>query len=195
MKPERRERTVLWSPWDEPGLEHLHLVQTPEFARADSVILTVRGGMPLRLHYEVRVDETWACREVRVSIPIEGGGHLKLHADGDGLWTTDTGDRLPELDGCIDVDINATPFTNTLPIRRLGLAPGEWAEIDVAYILVPEMEVGAVRQRYTCIEQGEDGGRYKYEGLTSGFMAELRVDSDGLVLDYPEVFHRVWPLP
>src|SRR6266851_3870292 len=42
-----------------------------------------------------------------------------------------------------------------------------------------------------------DGGRYRYESLkqgVSGFTAELPVDRDGLVGDYPEVFRRVWPI-
>jgi hypothetical protein len=34
---------------------------------------------------------------------------------------------------------------------------------------------------------------YKYEGLESGFTAELQTDRDGLVLDYPDLWRRVWP--
>ena len=37
------------------------------------------------------------------------------------------------LVGCEYVDISETPFTNTLVIRRLGLTPGESADISVAY--------------------------------------------------------------
>ena len=43
----------------------------------------------------------------------------------------------------IDVDISATPFTNTLPIRRLGLQPGEFAELDVAFVDAPAMRFGS----------------------------------------------------
>ena len=37
------------------------------------------------------------------------------------------------LVGCKYVDISETPFTNTLVIRRLGLTPGESADISVPY--------------------------------------------------------------
>jgi hypothetical protein len=42
-------------------------------------------------------------------------------------------------------------------------------------------------QRYTCPKEGE---LYRYESLESDFMADLRVDADGLVLDYPGLFRR-----
>jgi hypothetical protein len=99
---------------------------------------------------------------------------------------------MPDLDGCIDVDISSTPFTNTLPIRRLGLEPGESEELAVTYILVPELLVGAERQRYDCLEAQAEGGLYRFEALPSGFTAELPVDADGLVIDYPGLFRRVW---
>ena len=55
------------------------------------------------------------------------------------------------------------------------------------------MEVTPVRQRYTCLEARPDGGLYRYEGFSTGFVADLPVDADGLVLDYPGVFRRVRP--
>ncbi len=54
------------------------------------------------------------------------------------------------------------------------------------------MELMTDRQRYTCLELNADGGLYKYEGLESDFIAELPVDSDGLVIDYPGLFKRIW---
>ena len=33
--------------------------------------------------------------------------------------------------------------------------------------------------------------RYSYEGLFRGYVGELPVDADGLVLDYPGTFRRV----
>jgi len=103
------------------------------------------------------------------------------------------GEPVPALDGCIDVDISATPFTNTLPIRRLGLKPGEAANLKVAYLAIPEMRVEPARQRYTCLERDDQGGLYRYESLDgefAGFTADLPVDAGGLVLDYPGLFRR-----
>ena len=58
--------------------------------------------------------------------------------------------ELTELAGCLDVDISATPFTNTLALRRLDLQPGENASLTVAYVKLPELTFRPVSQRYSC---------------------------------------------
>jgi hypothetical protein len=45
-------------------------------------------------------------------------------------------------------------------------------------------------QRYTCLEPQ----LYRYESVESGYTANLKVDTDGLVLEYPEAWRRVWPV-
>jgi hypothetical protein len=43
-------------------------------------------------------------------------------------------------------------------------------------------------QRYTAL----DGAKhYRFESLDDGFTAELPVDEDGFVLDYPGLFRRL----
>ena len=138
-------------------------------------------------------DANWRVEELGLIFLSSKGKSVKIRADGEGRWSTSTGEPLSSLEGCIDVDISATPFTNTLPIRRLGLSAGQSAELQVAYVAVPELELKPVRQRYTCLELNEQGGLYRYEGLASGFSTELQVDAVGLVLDYPGIWRRVWP--
>jgi hypothetical protein len=188
------EKNVLWTPWNDPGLEHLRLVRSSREIIGDGMIVGIRDKIPYRAHYTIRCDTTWRVRHVEIRLLDENNEDIKMRADGKGLWTDDSGDGIPFLQGCLDVDISASPFTNTIAIRRLGLKPGETAAIPVVYIAVPEMEVKSSRQRYTCIERGPGGGLYRYEdeGLFPGFTANLQVDSDGLVIDYPELFRRVW---
>jgi hypothetical protein len=132
-------------------------------------------------------------REVRIELLGGDLRQVELRADGKGYWTKAAGDTLPSLQGCYDVDISATPFTNTLPIRRLGLRPSQAAELKVVYIPVPELEYGTAEQRYTCLQLSRRVGCYRYGGVFRRFTAELLVDSDGLVVDYPETFRRIWP--
>ncbi len=94
----------------------------------------------------------------------------------------------PALRGCIDVDIQATPITNTLPIRRLDLKAGESMEIRLCYISMPDLIVSAASQRYTALDPGS---LYRFESLEDGFTADLPVDQDGFVLDYPGLFKRL----
>jgi hypothetical protein len=181
----------MWSRSDAPGMEHLALTERDGEVACDGVVLGVEEDGAYRLRYEVRCDQRWRVRRVEVSL-FDAGRGLGLNADGEGRWFDETGAALPALGGCVDVDITATPLTNTLPIRRLALRPGESADIKLAYVTIPELRVTPDEQRYTCLETDAAGGRYKFEQLSSGFTAVLRVDADGLVEDYPGLFRRVW---
>jgi hypothetical protein len=180
---------VFWSTLQEPGMEHLHLTEASGEVVATGTVLGVASGA-FQLVYEVRAASDWRVRSCALQVEGASRHALRLASDGIGHWTDEAGQRLPALDGCLDVDIMATPFTNTLPIRRLALTPGESAEIVVAYISVPDLAVRPARQRYTHLTQTDAGGTYRYEGLESGFHADLAVDADGLVLDYPGIWGR-----
>ena len=59
-----------------------------------------------------------------------------------------------KLHSALDVDLGYSPLTNTLPIRRLGLldAPeGTKRTVDVAWILVPSLEVLDASQTYRVV--------------------------------------------
>lgn len=186
------ERNIMWTPWSEPGMEHLHLLQQDGNILADSIVVGVSNRIPFRLHYEITCDSHWKVKELSLTLLSSNRKSIKIRADGQGHWSTHRGDPVSSLDGCIDVDISATPFTNTLPIRRLELKPGQSAELLVAYVLIPEMDLMTDGQRYTCLELNAHGGLYRYESLDSDFSADLRVDSDGIVIDYPGLFNSVW---
>jgi hypothetical protein len=174
------------------GLESCRVVEIGDGIRADSVALGVEAGRPWALRYTLGCDADWRARDLSVSSLDGDDGMLRLAGDGTGHWTDDAGKRLPALDGCLDVDLTSTVFTNTLPIRRLGMVPGWSEEIIVAYVTVPGLEVSVARQRYHCLTWAPDGGRYRFEDPASGFAAEISVDGDGLVIEYPNVARRVW---
>ena len=183
----------MWVPWSGPGLEHLRLALLPGGGSvADGLVVGLAGQRPFRARYAVRCDDRWRARELRVEVLDSGRPPLILFADGEGRWTAGGGNAVPALDGCLDVDIAVTPYTNTLPIRRLALAAGEATELRVAYISVPELCLTTDPQRYTCLAVRPAGGLYRYQSLAGDFTADLPIDADGLVIDYPHLFRRVW---
>lgn len=146
------------------------------------------AGRPYRLGYHLGWDERWRVRETRLIVTTEKRARrLALAGDGRGNWRDGQGRALPRLRGGIDVDIWPTPFTNTLAIRRLALAVKERREVGVVYIVAPALTACLVRQAYTRLANR----RYLFESLGGRFSAELSVDVDGLVLDYPGLFRRL----
>ena len=135
----------MWSAWDDPGLEHLRLVMRNDGVVADGMVIGVTEKRSFRVAYEVRCDAGWRVRVVRVGVPCSEPPEVELLSDGEGNWMTPDGRAVPLLEGCEDVDISVTPLTNTLPIRRLGLAPTESAEISVAYVEGTELQAWRLR--------------------------------------------------
>ena len=113
---------------------------------------------------------------------------IEIAGDGKGNWTDGAGKSLPKLTGAIDIDLSVTPFTNTLPIRRLKLSAGQSAEILTVYILAPALTLVTDPQRYTCLVPGT---RYRYESLDSDFTRDIDVDDHALVVTYPGLFRRL----
>ena len=184
-------RSVCWqSTWNpqrpDCGFEHLLLRD----GLADSVIVAIdpeRG--PLRIGYRLNWDAAWRIQEAQIALTNDRGTRtLHVLTDGRGHWRHRDGRPIEEFDGCIDIDIWPTPFTNTFPIQRETLAIGERREFLMAWISAPELTFIAQPQAYTRL----DDRLYRFENLDgSGFTADLPVDDAGLVLDYPEFFRRV----
>ena len=185
-------RKIIWSNQTDTGLEHFYLQHGEEEITADGIVIGVEENVAFRIHYQISCDLRWHVRKVVLKSLAENEQTIRYVSDGFGNWANESGNLMPKLEGCLDVDITATPFTNTLPIRRLSLTSGESAEIKVVYFTIPEMQVSVDPQRYTCLETSHAGGKYKFESLDSGFTAVITVDADGLVEDYPELFKRVW---
>jgi hypothetical protein len=178
--------TARWQAWEgsEFGLEHLDLRSESGGIRAAGIVIGTDGG-PFGLFYRLRMDARWHIRDARLETTT--GARLHLRSDGEGRWTMD-GAALPALDGCIDIDIESTPFTNTLPIRRLDFALGDARTLRLAYVRVPTLAVAEGSQRYTALSPGR---LYRFESLDHDFVADLPVDRHGLVRDYPELFRRL----
>ncbi len=181
------DRIVRWESLEAQGLEQLRVWPDDNTLHVESVVIGSRGGSPYAFTYRMVLDEDWRARLVQFH-RAGPEATIVMQSDGAGHWSDGRGIAIDAIDGCIDVDIAATPFTNTLAIRRLGLAAGESADITVAYIPLPELEAEPAAQRYTCIEPL---ARYRYEGLYRNFEADLSVDGDGLVTSYPGLFRQI----
>lgn len=182
----------IWDSLEHPGYEHVRVDEGyPEWTVFDSMLIREHEGDVRRGGYTLIVDKVWRTLEVRLMMEERPGqmGALHLLASGDGTWTDVDGNRIAELDGCTDVDIQWSPLTNTLPIRRLQLQPGQEQEIRVVYLSLPGLETHVVGQRYERVNDHH----VRYTSLSSGFQGDLTIDDEGFVVDYPGLFRRSWP--
>lgn len=180
-------KTVRWRPVEGEGLEHLAVRATGSAIHVESGMIGGKPGRSYGIHYRIECDPDWCVRTL--SIASTSGERLELRSDGNRHWRLSDGTPQPQYDGCIDVDFTGTPFTNTLPIRRLDLTPSDGStRLRVLYVPFATFEPLADTQLYTCLDAGR---RYRYEAAGRPFVAELPVDADGFVIDYPGLFERI----
>jgi hypothetical protein len=177
---------LLWRQLVGIGAEHL-VLSVDGGVHADSMAVGEIESTAYRIHYTIDCDARWIVQRLHVEDLLSGKAVVLRRGEND-LWSDERDRVLTELDGCRDVDIMITPFTNTLPIKRLQLKPGEAREIAVVYVGLPGLAVSKFEQRYTCLSLNQNGGIYRYENVKSDFRADLQVDTDGLVVDYPNIF-------
>jgi uncharacterized protein len=177
--------TILWQGVETGALDRCRLEVGPDGLRLSGTVLTPEHGTPLDVRYLVEAGPDGRTR--RVELALDGGAVRRvLLADGAGRWRWEGGAELAEVAGSLDVDLAVTPATNTLPIRRLAtLGAGQAADLEVAWVQFPELEVIGSAQRYQRLAPD----RWRFS--TGDFEAELLVDPDGLVLDYSGLFRSL----
>jgi len=140
--------------------------------------------------YSIRVDAGWVTRDARIMArTVSGSRETFLQSGGTGRWLIN-GVLAPHLDGCLDVDLESSAMTNTLPVHRLGLPEGEQADAAAAYVRALDLRVDRLEQTYQRIADQAGRQRYEYAAPAFAFTSRLVYDESGLVLDYPGIARR-----
>jgi hypothetical protein len=175
---------ILWRSNEFASAERFTGGATAGGCRLAGLVVLPIDGEPAEIRYRVELDHGWRTRRARVAIGHHAGSHLiTLTADGEGRWEI-AGASSEPLDGCIDVDLGFTPATNTLQVRRLGLAVGEGRSLPVAWLAFPELTVQPLIQTYTRL------GLHAWRYASGEFTANLLVDANGYVLRYGDDLWR-----
>jgi uncharacterized protein len=172
---------ILWRRLDAPGHEAAGLTDDGDAWRLEGSAVFLHEDEPCRLDYRVVCDKAWRTRSVNLDgwigarmvdleIAVAAGGEWRLN-----------GDPVATVHGCADVDLNFSPSTNLLPIRRLRLDIGEAAAVRAAWLRFPSLTLEPLEQVYRRIDERS----YAYESGGGAFAADLEVDETGFVTHYP----------
>src|ERR1700716_1404776 len=118
-RPMGKRRWILWQGLIAPSMERFIATRTDSGFQLSGLILQAYKDAPYVARYSIEVDEAWRTRAVQVEVENDGRHRLALSAEGAGRWSRD-GEPLSAVDDCLDIDLEWSPSTNTLPIRRLS---------------------------------------------------------------------------
>ena len=158
--------------------------------RIDGTTAAIEDAQTWVVTYRIEVDAAWTTRRARITARTAAGPReTLLESDGAGRWLVD-GNPAPYLDGCMDVDLESSAMTNTLPVHRLDLQPGVRADAPAAYVRALTLAAERLDQVYGRISDEAPHRRYDYAAPAFGFTARLVYDESGLVVDYPSIALR-----
>ncbi|CAH0127309.1 hypothetical protein SRABI36_00180 [Pedobacter sp. Bi36] len=179
------ERKITWEGLKYKSLENCTLTETDNGVTVTSIITGQVNNQVIKVSYKILTDPLWTTYLVEINVILGGNEKTVLLEKKGAYWlVNNTIDH--RFDGCVDIDISLTPFTNTLPIRRLVFNGQLSNRIEVIYIDIIADMIMPVRQYYTKISDSV----YLYENEKSTFKAELKTDSYGLVIEYPKLFRE-----
>ena len=180
-------QTVLWRRLDAPGHEFAQLFFEDAVWHLTGTAIFAFGHpqrQPARLDYLVVCDADWQTRSARVSGWVgDETISLDISADEARRWRLN-GIEVPEVEGCVDIDLSFSPSTNLLPIRRLRLNIGDEVTATAAWLRFPDFKLEPLDQSYRRVS----GAGYRYESGAGEFVAQLSVNETGFVTGYPNLW-------
>jgi uncharacterized protein len=184
-----RDHSILWRRLDRPGHEACRLsFRRPDWHLAGTAAFA-HDGRACRLDYLVVCDAGWRTLSGEVAGWVgDEEVEIELAADAARRWRLN-GKECPEVSGCTDLDLNFSPSTNLLPVRRLCLGVGQEAEVRAAWLRFPSFKLEPLAQTYRRV----GAETYVYKSGGGSFTAELRVNEAGFVTLYPNFWQAEEP--
>ena len=172
------------------GFEVVYIQQEHSSCRLCGHTAAVEGGKAWVVGYEIVVDGNWLTRTAHVWAQSPND-HKDVWLDTDGLgkWQVN-GLAAPHLDGCLDIDLESSACTNTLPIHRLQLEVSGLAEAPAAYVRALDLAVERLDQTYVRVSDEQNRECYDYAAPAFNFSCHLVYDDAGLIVDYPGIASR-----
>jgi hypothetical protein len=172
---------ILWRRLDRPGHESAILSRHRKNWELSGTAVFAHDRQPCCLNYLIVCDEQWQTRSAKVSGWL-GSELISVTIDvgPEHRWRLN-GEECAEVFGCIDIDLNFSPSTNLLPIRRLELAENEESVVRAAWLRFPSFKLEPLEQLYRHL----DASTYRYESAGGKFVADLEVNEVGFVVRYP----------
>lgn len=172
---------ILWRRLDRPGHEAARIIAEQWGWRLLGCAVFAHEDQPCRLDYSILCDGHWRTRSAEINGWV-GRTVVKSHlqVDTDATWQLN-GEPCPGVAGCIDLDLNFSPSTNLLPIRRLNLEVGQSAKVRAAWLRFPSFALEPLEQVYR--RTGDFS--FRYESAGGSFVALLKTNAAGFVTDYP----------
>lgn len=173
---------ILWRRLDRPGHESARIFSQDSHWYLAGTAVFAHERQACRLDYRIACDAEWRTVSAKVAGWVgQESIEIDISVGPDQTWRLNH-TEYPVVTGCIDLDLNFSPSTNLLPIRRLNLEVGQEASVRAAWLRFPSFHLEPLEQTYRRIS----ASTYRYESAGGRFIRDLEVDEAGFVTLYPD---------
>jgi hypothetical protein len=175
--------SAFWRRLDTPGHEACRLERNITGWRLEGTTVFRHETGPASIVYSVDCGVGWETLSGQVSGRL---GERRIDyaiTRRDRVWMMNDS-PIPGLEHLVDLDLNFTPATNLLQLRRVPIGQGEAVHLPVAWFDVDAGTLTELPQRYE--RRGELA--FWYEAPSVGYKGLLELAPNGFIQHYPDLW-------
>src|SRR5882672_10588974 len=112
------QKNIIWKGIDAASLENSIITITKSGNTVHATVVGVSGEIPFKIDYLIRTDEHWRTNYLELHTQLLNKTSIDTYrSDAQGNWHKEE-KLLIAFEGCIEIDISVTPFTNSLAVNR-----------------------------------------------------------------------------
>ncbi len=180
------QTNIIWKGSYYQSMEYCNLIQDESGNEIQSTIIGYHEQQIFKVEYHIHTNNTWEVVSVNIDMQLNDTPEIIILENKDGIWYLNNKPE-PSFKDIAYIDISLTPFTNTLPINGLIFENNKPQTIDVIYFDLLEKEIKPSKQIYARLSTD----KYLFQTYDGSFKAEIKVDGQGLVTDYPQLFEML----
>lgn len=181
---EFKNRAISWKGLDCNSLEYFKLQENNSGWSLSGTVVSNITGQFLSVTYRIETDKEFNTARAFVEMS-EDGSNKEMEVQHVGSSWFINGKINPDMEGCTDIDLEVTPSTNTLPIRRMNPRVGQTISVSAAWLRFPTFRMMRLGQSY------ERTSRNHYIYRSRNFEAGIDVDSYSVVTRYEGIWEEV----
>ncbi|HXS35907.1 MAG TPA: putative glycolipid-binding domain-containing protein [Flavipsychrobacter sp.] len=180
------QTNIIWKGRYYQSMEYCNLVQAESGNEIQSTIIGYHEQQIFKVEYHIHTNKEWEVYLVSIHMQLDSKSETIALENKDGIWYLNSKPE-PSFKSIVYIDISLTPFTNTLPVNGMAFENDKQQIIDVIYFDLLEKKTKPSKQIYTRLSTN----KYLFQTYDGSFKAEIEVDEQGLVTDYPQLFEML----
>jgi hypothetical protein len=175
--------SMLWRRTDTPGHDACFLERDGDGWKLHGATVFRHEAGPASLAYAVLCSACWETLSGSVRGVFRNHNVDYQITREEGNWSLN-GQRIQGLEHLVDLDLNFTPATNYIQLRRISITRNSAVELPVAWF---DLDTGTMSELPQIYKRRSETA-FWYESPVHGYQAQLELAPNGFIRRYPHLW-------